>query len=306
MQQLDKWNKELEQLSKKRYKRMDNELYNAYKDGLKQLKIEIKQYIDAYDSLSFSQRLQVERQLQVATQINDIINEMGGKEERLLRSFISDEGTQGYFGTFYALESAENIQINFAMLSKDYISELVNTPVAGKRLSTRLYTNQSKLAQEATNALLQGTFRGEGYAKVAKRVGELTEANYKQALRIARTEGGRVQSTGKQRAYEEAKEKGVDIKKRWLSTLDKKTRHTHQSLDGQTVDVDDEFVSDSGARAKGPRLFREPSETINCRCTTITIVNGISPELRKDNETKKIVKYRNYNDWLKAKEVGKN
>src|SRR5574344_3138862 len=142
MQQLDKWNKELEWLSKKRYKRMDNELYNAYKDGLKQLKLEIKQYIDAYDSLSFSQRLKVERQLEVAIQINDIITKMGGKEEQLLRNFISDEGTQGYFGTFYALEGAENLQINFAMLPEDYIAELVNKPVAGKRLSARLYTNQ--------------------------------------------------------------------------------------------------------------------------------------------------------------------
>lgn len=301
MQQLDKWNKELEQLSKKRYKRMDNELYNAYKDGLKQLKIEIKQYIDAYDSLSFSQRLQVERQLQVATQINDIINEMGGKEERLLRSFISDEGTQGYFGTFYVLEGAENIQLNFAMLPDSYIEELVNTPVAGKRLSTRLYTNQSKLAQETTTALLQGSFRGEGYAKVAKRVGELTEANYKQALRIARTEGGRVQSTAKQRSYVEAKNKGIDIQKRWLSTLDKKTRHSHQELDGQTVGVEEQFVSDSGAKAMGPRLFQEASETINCRCTTITVVNGISPNLRKDNETKEIVQYNNYKEWLEAK-----
>ena len=302
MQQLDKWNKELEQLSKKRYKRMDNELYNAYKDGLKQLKLEIKQYIDAYDSLSFSQRLQVERQLQVATQINDIINEMGGKEERLLSSFISDEGTQGYFGTFYALEGAENIQLNFAMLPEDYIAELVNTPVAGKKLSTRLYTNQSKLAQEATNALLQGAFRGEGYSKVAKRVGELTEANYKQALRIARTEGGRVQSTAKQRAYQEAKDKGIDIKKRWLSTLDKKTRHTHQSLDGKTVEIEEEFVSDSGAKAMGPRMFGKPHEDINCRCTTITIVNGIEPELRKDNETKEIIEYRNYREWTRLKE----
>lgn len=300
MQQLDKWNKELEQLSKKRYKRMDNELYNAYKDGLKQLKLEIKQYIDAYDSLSFSQRLQVERQLQVATQINDVINEMGGKEERLLRSFISDEGTQGYFGTFYALEGAENIQLNFAMLPEDYIAELVNTPVAGKRLSTRLYTNQSKLAQETTTALLQGSFRGEGYAKVAKRVGELTEANYKQALRIARTEGGRVQSTAKQKSYVEAKNKGIDVQKRWLSTLDKKTRHSHQQLDGQTVDVEEEFTAPSGAKAMGPRLFQEASETINCRCTTITVVNGISPNLRKDNETKEIVNYTNYNDWLNA------
>ena len=301
MQQLDKWNKELEQLSKKRYKRMDNKLYNAYKDGLKQLKIEIKQYIDAYDSLSFSQRLQVERQLQVATQINDVINEVAGKEERLLRSFISDEGTQGYFGTFYALEGAENIQLSFAMLPESYIEGLVNTPVAGKKLSTRLYTNQSKLAQEATNALLQGAFRGEGYSKVAKRVGELTEANYKQALRIARTEGGRVQSTAKQRAYQEAKDKGIDIKKRWLSTLDKKTRHTHQSLDGQTVEIEEEFVSDGGAKAMGPRMFGKPQEDINCRCTTITIVNGIEPELRKDIETKEIIKYNNYNEWAEAK-----
>lgn len=301
MQQLDKWNKELDRLSKKRYKQMDNQLYNTYKDGLKQLKIEIKQYIDAYDSLSFSQRLQAERQLQVAAQINDVINEMGGKEERLLRSFISDEGTQGYFGTFYALEGAENIQLNFAMLPESYIEELVNTPVAGKRLSTRLYTNQSKLAQEATTALLQGAFRGEGYAKVAKRVGELTEANYKQALRIARTEGGRVQSTAKQRSYVEAKNKGVDIQKRWLSTLDKKTRHSHQELDGQTVDVEEEFTAPSGAKAMGPRLFQEASETINCRCTTITVVNGISPDLRKDNETKEIVQYNNYKEWLEAK-----
>ena len=300
MTQLDKWNNELERLSKKRYKRMDNELYNAYKDGLKQLKLEIKQYIDAYDSLSFSQRLQVERQLQVATQINDVINEMGGKEERLLRSFISDEGTQGYFGTFYALEGAENIQLNFAMLPEDYIAELVNTPVAGKRLSTRLYTNQSKLAQEATNALLQGSFRGEGYAKVAKRVGELTEANYKQALRIARTEGGRVQSTAKQRSYVEAKNKGIDIQKRWLSTLDKKTRHSHQELDGQTVGIDEKFKFD-GMEADGPRLFGNAGLDINCRCTTIAVVNGISPESRKDNESKELIKYANYKDWAAAK-----
>ncbi len=300
MQQLDKWNKELEQLSKKRYKRMDNELYNAYKDGLKQLKLEVKQYIDAYDSLSFSQRLQVERQLQVATQINDVINEMGGKEERLLRSFISDEGTQGYFGTFYALEGAENIQLNFAMLPEDYIAELVNTPVAGKRLSTRLYTNQSQLAKEATNALLQGSFRGEGYAKVAKRVGELTEANYKQALRIARTEGGRVQSAAKQKSYVEAKNKGIDIQKRWLSTLDKKTRHSHQELDGQTVDVEGQFEY-KGLHADAPRLFGVAEQDINCRCTTITVVNGIAPDARKDNETGEVIDYANYNDWAVAK-----
>lgn len=302
MQQLDKWNKELEALSKKRYKKMDNELYNAYKDGLKQLKLEIKQYIDAYDSLSFSKRLKVERQLEVAIRINDIINKMGGKEEQLLRNFISDEGTQGYFGTFYALEGAENIQINFAMLPEDYISELVNKPVAGKRLSTRLYINRTKLAQEATTALLQGAFKGEGYAKVAKRVGELTEANYKQSLRIARTEGGRVQSAAKQKSYEDAETMGIKIEKQWMSTLDEKTRTSHQEIDGQRVGVNEKFTVD-GKQADGPRLFGVAGLDINCRCTTIPVVNDIAPEFRVDNTTGEHIKYTNYNEWAESKGI---
>lgn len=281
---------------------MDNELYNAYKDGLKQLKLEIKQYIDAYDSLSFSKRLKVERQLEVAIRINDIINKMGGKEEQLLRNFISDEGTQGYFGTFYALEGAENIQINFAMLPEDYISELVNKPVAGKRLSTRLYINRTKLAQEATTALLQGAFKGEGYAKVAKRVGELTEANYKQSLRIARTEGGRVQSAAKQKSYEDAETMGIKIEKQWMSTLDEKTRTSHQEIDGQRVGVNEKFTVD-GKQADGPRLFGVAGLDINCRCTTIPVVNDIAPEFRVDNKTGEHIKYTNYNEWAESKGI---
>lgn len=302
MQQLDKWNQELERLSNKRYKQMDSELYNFYKDALKGIKKEVKQYIDVYDSLSFSQRLQVDRQLEVATKINDVIAEMSGKEERLLNSYITDEGNLGYFGTFYALEGAESLTLNFAMLSEDYIAELVNAPVAGKRLSTRLYNKRDNLAKEATNALLQGAVRGEGYAKVAKNIGELTEANYKQALRIARTEGGRVQSTAKQRSYVEAENKGIDIEKRWLSTLDKKTRHSHQELDGQTVDVEEQFEYE-GLKADGPRLFGVASQDVNCRCSTVTVVNGIAPDVRRDSETKEVIKYQSYAEWAKSKGV---
>lgn len=302
MQHLDKWNQELERLSNKRYKQMDSELYNFYKDALKDIKKEVKQYIDVYDSLSFSQRLQVDRQLEVATKINDVIAEMSDKEEQLLNSYIADEGNLGYFGTFYALEGAEALTLNFAMLSEDYIAELVNAPVAGKRLSTRLYNKRNNLAKEATNALLQGAVRGEGYAKVAKNIGELTEANYKQALRIARTEGGRVQSTAKQRSYVEAENKGINIEKRWLSTLDKKTRHSHQELDGQTVDVEEQFEYE-GLKADGPRLFGIAEHDINCRCTTVTVVNGIAPDVRRDGETKEVIKYQSYAEWAKSKGV---
>ena len=301
MQQMDKWHKELEKLSKRRYKRMDGDLYNFYKSALKQLNIEVKGYLDNYEQLSFSKRLEVENQLNMARRIDEIVSNLAGSTAQTVNSYVRDELQQGYMGVWYALEGAENIQLDFGMLPEQYIKQLVAKKVDGKTFSKRLYSNRDDLADRVTTSLLGGAVRGDGYKKIAKQVGELTEANYKQALRIARTEGGRVQSTAKQRAYQEAKDKGIDIKKRWLSTLDKKTRHTHQSLDGQTVEIEEEFVSDGGAKAMGPRMFQEASETINCRCTTITIANGIEPELRKDIETKEIIKYNNYNEWAEAK-----
>lgn len=301
MQQMDKWHKELEKLSTRRYKRMDGELYNYYKDTLKELKKEIKGYVDNYEMLSFSKRLEVENQLNMARRIDEIVSNLAGSTAQTVNSYVRDELQQGYMGVWYALEGTENVQLDFGMLPERYIQQLVAKKVDGKTFSKRLYSNRDDLADRVTTSLLGGVVRGDGYAKIAKQVGELTEANYKQALRIARTEGGRVQSTAKQRAYQEAKDKGIDIKKRWLSTLDKKTRHTHQELDGQTVEIEEEFTAPSGAKAMGPRMFGKPQEDINCRCTTISIVNGIEPELRKDIETKEIIKYNNYNEWAEAK-----
>lgn len=280
---------------------MDGDLYNYYKDTLKELKKEIKGYVDNYEMLSFSKRLEVENQLNMARRIDEIVSNLAGSTAQTVNSYVRDELQQGYMGVWYALEGAENIQLDFGMLPERYIQQLVAKRVDGKTFSKRLYSNRDDLADRVTTSLLDGAVRGDGYKKIAKQVGELTEANYKQTLRIARTEGGRVQSTAKQRAYQEAKDKGIDIKKRWLSTLDKKTRHTHQSLDGQTVEIEEEFVSDSGAKAMGPRMFGKPQEDINCRCTTITIVNGIEPELRKDNEKKGIIEYNNYKEWLNGK-----
>lgn len=299
--QLSKWEKEVRRLSITSFKETDNALFNHYKEALKEMKVELKQYIDAYEELSFSKRLEAERQIQIANKIDNILIDLNKWSESDIRKSIESEANFGYYGTWYALEGAENIQLSFAMLPEKYIEELVNKPVNGKRFSKRLYDNRKALADRVTTSLLKGASSGKGYAKIAKEIGELTEADYKKALRIARTEGGRVQSVTKQRSYEEAKSKGVDIEKQWMSTLDAKTRHSHQSLDGQVVGVDDDFVSESGNKAKGPRLFGVAGEDINCRCTTGTVVNGISPELRRDNETGEVIKYQNYNKWAEAK-----
>ena len=95
MQQMDKWHKELDKLSSRRYKRMDRELYNYYKDTLKTLKIELKNYIENYDQLSFSKRLEVENQLNMARRIDEIVSNLAGSTAQTVNSYVRDELQQG-------------------------------------------------------------------------------------------------------------------------------------------------------------------------------------------------------------------
>lgn len=303
MTQLDKWNKELQALSNRRYKRMDGELYNYYKDTLKELKLEAKIYLERYDELSFSKRLEIENRFKMMGRIDEVLSELSSKTTQTITEYVTEELQQGFYGTWYAIEGIENVQLEFGMLPERYIEQLVNEPVAGKAFSKRLYDNRKKLSTNVTTALLDGATRGVGYAQVAKRIGELTEANYKQALRIARTEGGRVQSTVKQKAYEDAETMGIKLEKQWMSTLDEKTRTSHQILDGQRAEIKEQFEFE-GYKADGPKLFGVPWLDINCRCTTIPVVNDIAPEFRIDNTTGEHIKYTNYNEWTEAKGVG--
>ncbi len=273
-----------------------------YRKALIDIKKKLKDYTDQYDSLSFSNRLQVERMFQVANEIVKILNASQPKINEIIEKYSSQQTELGYYGTWYTLEQSQQIQLQMPVLNHDYVVKAVNAPVDGTRLSKRLYKHRDKLAEATTQSIVNGLFSGKGYKEIAKMIALQTEASYKQALRIARTEGGRTSSLAQQESSERAEELGVKMEKRWLATLDAKTRDTHQALDGQTVPIKGDFTS-NGYKAKGPRLFGVASEDINCRCTTINIVNGLSPSMRRDQESKEYIPYKNYAEWLKDKGV---
>lgn len=304
MDQLNKWQQELKQLTAKQYQKTDSQLFNLYRKQLIDIKKKLKHYTDNADNLSFSTRLEVERLFNVAKDIDIILSSSYPSIEEAIKAYSAGQAQQGYYGVWYSLEQSQNIVLQLPLINHDYVMNLVNAPVAGKRLSKRLYQYRDKLADNVTQNIITGLFEGKSYAEIARRVNEETEASYKQALRIARTEAGRTQSTTTQKGYIEAKKKGIDIQKRWLATLDKKTRHDHRELDGQTIEVDEKF-SVRGHTAEGPRLFGVAREDVNCRCTTIEVIDGVAPELRKNNETKEASEYKNYEDWLQGKTQSK-
>ena len=88
---------------------------------------------------------------------------------------------------------------------------------------------------------------------------------------------------------------GASIKKQWDSTLDGVTRDTHRELDGQIVDVDEEFVIPStGARAMYAGGFGDPAEDCNCRCCILQRASWNLDDYdatKMDNESGLLVKF---------------
>jgi hypothetical protein len=87
---------------------------------------------------------------------------------------------------------------------------------------------------------------------------------------IARTESLSALHQAKMEALRQAIEKGLDpttITLTWHTAGDKRVRHTHQGMNGQTIKYGEKFVSPSGARLAFPGDPSAPAaESINCRC----------------------------------------
>jgi HK97 family phage portal protein len=86
---------------------------------------------------------------------------------------------------------------------------------------------------------------------------------------IARTEVVSASNYGSQVAARQAQDAGLNLKKVWLSTSDRRTRPTHQKANGQTVPLNQPFTI-SGHKLMFPgdtSLGAPASETVQCRCT---------------------------------------
>jgi SPP1 gp7 family putative phage head morphogenesis protein len=136
--------------------------------------------------------------------------------------------------------------------------------------------------KQITKSVTSGIIQGQSTNKIAANLmRNMTEMNRTSAVRAARTAVTGAQNAGRQDSYEAAQQMGIKVRKQWLATLDDRTRASHQELDGVTVDVDEAFPN--GCEYPGDPAG-DPSEVYNCRCSLISVVEGVdtSDALRRD------------------------
>ncbi|WP_085829086.1 phage minor head protein [Clostridium massiliodielmoense] len=297
MEKLSKYYLEILKLFKEGEKDTNKLLLTNYKSSLIEMKKLLNSYLNRYGELSFQEWLKVDRLKSLINQINVILDNTYKNNETLISNHAQDSYSKAYNGLFYQLEVETGLILDFTMIDTKTVEKAIQMPIDGLRLSERLYDKHlHNLKLKTKGALTRGLINGSGYRDIAGDISNIGVADYKQALRIAITEGNRLRSLAREDSYQEASKLGIGLKKRWLSTLDHKTRDTHRALDGVTIGIDEEFEI-RGYKALQPRLFGAASEDIHCRCDTISIVEDIAPNLRRDNTTREIIEYENYNEW---------
>jgi len=176
-------------------------------------------------------------------------------------------------------------------------------------LSDILYKNRIEDLANIQQAITQGFIQGKTLPKVSKDISTVMDnAGYK-ADRIARTEFTRTSGAGQYIQSIDTRDKGVLIKRKWLATLDNRTRHNHAALDGKTVEIG-EYFKIAGDQALYPGGFNLAKNSINCRCRVIDVIEGAEPKLRtgrnpitEENET---FSFKNFDQWAKENNLKRN
>ena len=123
-------------------------------------------------------------------------------------------------------------------------------------------------AKRVQNAVVQGIIQGEGIPQLTKRLtSELSAANAKHMTLFARTAMTGAQNAGRMERLHEAQDMGIRVRKKWMATLDGRTRDIHAELDGQEQDIDMPFKSRLGDIMYPGDPTADPANIYNCRCT---------------------------------------
>lgn len=120
-------------------------------------------------------------------------------------------------------------------------------------------------------AIQSGILQGKSIEKIANDLQRrIPDMSRKSAIRAARTAMTGAQNGGRQDSYEAAKKMGIKTKKRWIATLDGRTRDSHRRLHGEIAEIDDKFSN--GLMFPGDERGR-PKETYNCFIGSVKVAS---------------------------------
>ncbi len=234
-------------------------------------------------------------------QVGDILDKMQEKEFTTVADYLDKCYEEGFVGTMYDLQG-QGIPLCFPLDQEAMVRAVQLDSKINQGLYSRLGEDVSLLKRKITAQVSRGIATGMSYSQVAQQLAGYTNIGFNNAVRIARTEGHRIQVQSGMDACYKAKEKGADVVKQWDSTLDARTRDSHAQVDGEIKELDEKF-------SNGLRFPGDPSggaaEVVNCRCALLQrarwAVGGSFTKM--NNFTKQLETFEKPEDYAEFKKA---
>lgn len=244
---------------------------------------------------------QKQYQEQLQKQVEGILDKMQTSQFVTVSDYLDECYNDGFIGTIFDAHG-QGVPFMAPINQEAMVRAVQLDSKISKGLYTRLGEDVALLKKKITAQVSRSIATGMTFSQTAKALEGYTKIGYNNAIRIARTEGHRIQTTATMDAMTEAKDRGADVVKQWDATLDGATRESHAAVDGQIRELNEKF-------SNGLSYPGDPSgsaaEVINCRCALLqrarwAVGNGFT---KFNNFTKQVESFdspADYDEFKKA------
>lgn len=244
----------------------------------------------------------------IKAQLEGALTNLQSDSYATVSDYLTRSYQDGYLGSMYDMQG-QGIPLVMP-IDQEAVTRAV---VLDSQLSTSLYDRMGEDVKAIKKAVRQEVSRGIAQGMTWSNIASNLARNmkhtpfqkaYNNSIRIARTEGHRIQNRAALDAQKRAIDRGAEVVKQWNAVLDGRTRSEHRELDGQIREVGEMFEI-AGYKAEAPGLFGDPSQDCNCRCcldqrARWALNCGI---VKMDNFSKETVAFESPEEYAEWKKV---
>lgn len=269
VEQVNKAQKEVQQAQLDEEKKVIRLLEVVYERAKKDCEQKIRE-LSARTDLENLQSIvyQKEYQQMMVDQLEAMLYDLHEGQFTTIADYLEQSYINGYVGMFYDLQTT-GIPLVIPIQQDQVIKVLKTDSKLSSGLYKRLGEDVNYLKRSIRAELSRGISSGSSWNEMALRIARGMNSPFNKAInnaiRIARTEGHRIQNEAALDGQNHAKKKGADIVKQWDATLDSRTRPEHREADGQIRELDEPFDI-GGEKMQAPGVGGSARNVCNCRC----------------------------------------
>lgn len=279
------------------------ELEKSYQKAIKDINVVITSLLARKDTQNLQSIIyQLKYQNALKKELEGLLNVLHKRNYTLIDNYLKDCYENGHIGTLFDLQG-QGVPLLLPLDQEQMISAITLNSKLSHPLYNTLGFNIDFLKTSVRQEISRGIAQSLSFQEIARNLKNITNVDYNKSLRIAKTEGHRIQCESAYNVQVRAKQKGADIVKQWDSTLDSRTRDSHAKLDGEIVEVEEKFSNgllypgDSNGIA---------SEVVNCRCALLQRAKwALSDEefTKMNGNTNELQHFESVDDYDKFKKI---